>query len=1157
MSKNEFNEIKITNDSQLRGIEFGKTSSNEFSFHSGNASNKNELNSTRVRNELNEGSSGSRKTTRSGNNLQEEELKNQLQSGSTSSSGGGGSSASSSSSSSSASVSEAAASTGAASGAAAASSAAVSASVVVVAAIAVTTAAPIIISQATAHLQYFETYDNQVFYEVQLNDVVEDEQYRAVLSNQTYLEYQDLEAGMNQGEFFDLEPDTEYKFVVEEGKTSGLKRELLKRVFKTNENTIPEEISEFKEFIFNKTADFENRTFAVQLFFVDDRNIFSDFTFTLSSTEDPSLSHTYELAKTTTGQVLSLDIEEENIHFDLEQEYKYSFSYKENGVEVNYKEETFTFTDNSTKKSEFRGGTVRSDADYAKNEFYVTLDYVDELNILNNFALVIYDAEKGETAAITYPLEKTLEEQTLSTLGPDNASTATSRRMSHALADQATPVIDFENHSYNYYFTYTENEESRQSENQEVTFSDVNERISVFRGATIDPTVDLGVMQLTLTLDFVDQLDYFSNFKLVIYNEEMTSEEARIYSLQPIAASQQVDIGGNEEEDLPPLDVQNGPFTYYVTYTRKGVAMQSEAQQIEFNITNSKPTLYSAYIDSKADFAKNEFYLYLSYEDQSNLLDDFVLHLSTNDSSQANQATKVYSLTKTMDKQTIAVNNDGDDNIFDLENMAYSYFVSYTNNGEAEQTEPTTIVFEDIEGRKTEFTGIEIGEANFDARTFDVTLNYVDSFNKFDNFTLDLQDSLGESLVSYTLEKTTETQTFEAYSTTNPDQVIDLEHNVKSYVLTYQNEGVTQTVNSPSNFKFYDTNGLESHIDLAFRLDGETPGTALMNFGTYEFEVVMDYVDFFNYYNGSFVLQLENDSGGTFIIEDIDPLQDVQILNARGAIEEGVDVASGEPITWSVICYREDETEVVASTGSVTFMESRKSEVNTVELGYINRDTDSSPDVEYWYVPFRIEYVDDFNRYSYFTVKISSKTNEQAVSTLVGYNDSTSIEMDTFWQTGYFSVSSDMVSDYTNGPVVVELSALVDNEEQTLYSEEVSLTFDGPDTPIIVYGMRLYDVMYQESDSSYALIRYSIAAGLTGEDFMTVRFVDSEGHNYDYEVEISQATTSSRIMFDPTEDAEFLALASEAASFEVYIIYQDADGHSITVQCYTSFYFQV
>ena len=70
---------------------------------------------------------------------------------------------------------------------------------------------------ATATVHMLEAYEREVFYELELLDTIETGGYKVILSNETYYDSNDLEPGINHGEFFDLEPETEYTFEVEEG----------------------------------------------------------------------------------------------------------------------------------------------------------------------------------------------------------------------------------------------------------------------------------------------------------------------------------------------------------------------------------------------------------------------------------------------------------------------------------------------------------------------------------------------------------------------------------------------------------------------------------------------------------------------------------------------------------------------------------------------------------------------------------------------------------------------------------------------------------------------------------------------------------------------------------------------------------------------------
>ena len=216
--EDEFNQITVTNEKQLHGFEFGNTQNTEFSFQN---VKKNGING-QPNNELNEDVQEVKETRKTKNVLEEE--KDLIEQATESSNASAPTTTSTSSvSASSSSAGAAASSSGAAaastSAGAAAASTAAAAGTVVVAAFAVVTAAPVILSNASALLRNYEASDNEIYYEVLLADVVEDEHYIAILSNETYEEQQELNPSLdvNQGSFDSLEPDSEYTFEVIEG----------------------------------------------------------------------------------------------------------------------------------------------------------------------------------------------------------------------------------------------------------------------------------------------------------------------------------------------------------------------------------------------------------------------------------------------------------------------------------------------------------------------------------------------------------------------------------------------------------------------------------------------------------------------------------------------------------------------------------------------------------------------------------------------------------------------------------------------------------------------------------------------------------------------------------------------------------------------------
>ncbi len=1014
MRRDEFNNINVTNDQQLRGVEFGKTVKFDFSTQRENQVNKEELNNIQPKDELNEGASSSRKDNKVEHTS--DELQKQLsESGSSSSSS---SSVASGSAEAASSSSAAAASGGAAT---VASATAVSASVVAVTAFTVITAAPIILSQAKAELKSFDIGSTGFAYEVELLDTLDTEEYHVILYNETYNESQDIEAGITTGIFSELEPNTEYTFDVEEGDSSEIKRNLLRKTFTTSG-----QLSVFNNFYFDETANFLTRTFEVQLDYYDELAIYSDFTFTISDIEDADLSYTYNLSYTTEVQTLSLD--EPGMPFNYEEELQYIFSYYENDQEIVYSSGTFTFTDISGGVSEFRGGTVSNLADFYSYNFTVTLDYVDDFNFIDDVYLVIYmDEEEGD--ARTYELALTTDPQTLS-----------------ARAD--------------------------------------------------------------------------------------------------------------EELDIPPLDLESGEsFYYHFKYTYKGVSQTTERQTVVFKDAEDRETeFYGGVVSSQADFLDNTFNVQLSYVDDFDRLDDFVLHIYEDNAATADSFSRDYSLSKVTTEQTLSANEYGEEPGFDVSTGEYSYYFSYTNNGIEYNTDVATVTFTDAEGRVSTFNGITINEADFEDEMFYLTLDFDDSLDRLDSFHITLYDNDINASVSYDLSETTDEQCYPLYDSEN-EVTLDVERHSMSYLLTYNDNGVQQSVSDSTTFT--DKQNRTSHVSgVTFNEDGN--GNVYYNFYTYEIEVTLDYENYFDYYD-DFRLWFYYDGTSEEDYYEVSLAENhtTQYINTSDSMEHGVDFTSSSPINYKLIYHtvEDSDTHQVAASGSFTCIDSSQFEINDIKVGQVQfEDTDSQESANY-YIPFKLDYIDD--RSEIGSVSVYIKLGEDNYQYLYMLSETGGVIDDDKWQYGYFSYSQADVHVFFDNPVTIVAK---NSSEEEIYTKVVSLTLDDNTGDFEILDIRLLSAPFDgslESEECSFQYSYMTASGDYTEKQFTLRFIDEDGNCYDIEDNYmsSGAFTSGTITFTTSGHETFVQKVLNGDTFKVNLVYIDSSDKEVEISCYTSFRF--
>ena len=284
MRNDEFNKIEVTNEKQLRGIEFGKTQKFEATSQKENKSPEGELNEKYV-----------------GKTIRKQTEVNVQYSNKTTVSSHGSVTVTST--------------TTATQVAATTASVATVASVVAVTAIAVGTGISValhdydyrfnsfvISSDSLSYELYvvdrnnmrvdgqkYESYqneeenredletENEVPEEEKTEEKKEDEEeppltLRVYNDNYSYSIPTYLELA-NKGSFSNLEPDQVYHVSLSENRFGG--ETIFDRTFRTEKEET--RVSEFKEFVFDKTANFINRTFEVRLDYVDDFDAFSDF----------------------------------------------------------------------------------------------------------------------------------------------------------------------------------------------------------------------------------------------------------------------------------------------------------------------------------------------------------------------------------------------------------------------------------------------------------------------------------------------------------------------------------------------------------------------------------------------------------------------------------------------------------------------------------------------------------------------------------------------------------------------------------------------------------------------------------------------------------------------------------------------------------------
>ncbi len=164
--------------------------------------------------------------------------------------------------------------------------------------------------------------------------------------------------------------------------------------------------SEWNKFIFDKTANFLDATFEVQLDYVDDFYYYDDFTLTLLPS-GVNAQYDFHLDATTDVQTCTFDAQQHwNYSFDYEYSYSLTCTYQ-GAIRTLDSGENFKFTDTSG----FLGLDFDGTYDYGTNDFSLKLNYEDPDNNFSNFVFHLTYEDEPSEPSIDISLEKTTEVQ--------------------------------------------------------------------------------------------------------------------------------------------------------------------------------------------------------------------------------------------------------------------------------------------------------------------------------------------------------------------------------------------------------------------------------------------------------------------------------------------------------------------------------------------------------------------------------------------------------------------------------------------------------------------------------------------------------------------------------------------------------------------------
>ena len=462
----------------------------------------------------------------------------------------------------------------------------------------------------------------------------------------------------------------------------------------------------------------------------------------------------------------------------------YRITLKENryGGEVIY-DEAFTTYKNSAMRYFYLSGA----ADYHEGTFEVYMDYIDELETLNGFYLTLTDSESSRLT-YTYELDKVY--------GSQNVSIHSS--------GQQDSSLDFDR-TYNYSFSYQKGEEVIDFATGEVSFYNISPLTSEVYGVNWDKTANFIDKTFTVSLDFQDDFNQFSEFELNLADKEYPEEVSETFTLEKTTDPQTINL---YDSSIYLRRTYTYEFSYYDSTLGDRVSIESGEVLFTDN-SNGKKEFRSITIDSVPDLENHRFGVTLDYDDDYDELYSFCLVLTGVTGGEQ----EIY-LEKTTDKQYV----DYQQYQLDI-HSTYVYSLKYYDAETDENYTPVseeTLSF-DLSSFNSNFNGLIFDKkGNFDTLSFDVQLDYVDDYNYYSDFTFTIKDDQ-EQEKTFNLEKTTDPQTL--YIDDTEEEEFDGEINVVNlysmrastftYVFKYYDASINDYVTEESD-EFTFTNTLVS-----------------------------------------------------------------------------------------------------------------------------------------------------------------------------------------------------------------------------------------------------------------------------------------------------------------------------------------------------------
>ena len=729
-------------------------------------------------------------------------------------------------------------------------------------------------------------------------------------------------------------------------------------------------VSEVTGVTWNKKVNYLTNEMNVTLAYRDDLSRFTDFAFTISEKNaDAVNSGTFPLEKTTAQQTIILS--SQSFTFKYDTEYDYSFTYQDKGVEQVIDSGSALITDSSEAISEVTGVTWDKSVNYLTSVMEFTLVYQDDLNRFTDFAFYIEENTDEEPQSATFSLEKVTTKQSI-TLNTD------------------TFEFDYDQ-EYKYSFTYKDLGVSMTIDSGTVKFTDNSGSVSEVTGVTWNKKVNYLTSEMTVKLDYTDDLDRFSDFKFNIEEFIETGDVGGGAIAEPIEAdSGSFSLAKTTEEQTITLISDSFVFDYEKAYTYSFTYLDKDEEQTVPGGSSSEPQVFAdssssvsevtgVTWDGTANYLTSEIEVTLAYTDDLSRFSNFAFHISEQDAEPANSGT--FPLTKTIAKQTVTLSSASFE--FKYETY-YDYSFTYEDRGVEMTIDSGSTLIADNSGTVSEVTGVAWdGTISYVTKAIELTLGYSDEFSYFTEFAFYIEDNEeSEKNGTFPLSKTTEAQTITLIS---EDFVYEYGHTYK-YSLKYLDRGV-ETAKNYEAITPTDNSGSVTSFD---GLDFEKAA----NFITREFDVKLNYTD-----------DLDRMSDFTFVLKDqvtletktfdLEKSEEVQTLVCNDYDEDNerypVDIVAND-MSYSFYYYLDGVKQDVVTDEEFTFTNTLHSEITTVSTTYnyasgvpANEGGESSG-LPYG-LPIKLAFNDEEEKWSGFHVTINERGSDTVVAELSYIND--------------------------------------------------------------------------------------------------------------------------------------------------------------------------